>query len=266
MISDDLFFTSLSDRNGISLLLTIYRSDRLVLRDELIRTLRYPQRGVINFTGRAEADGLIDIIVEERPRRTTYLRCTDLGFRVSKMVSTACIEVYGTDDVREKSVNMMHADPVLRFILNNPGCSLSGLREIKTAAKRLKVLLEAMESEGLIEMAKAGTPWGIHLTHSGTRIADALEEAYRMIESNRPEFVLERESARFAEEHPEYVGFTDESQSEVLAEGRAVALLELADADPDDKRGRRIADAVVARLLRQSGFGSVCDAWARMDH
>lgn len=263
MISDDLYFTSLSDRNGISLLLTINGSDRLVPRDELIRSLGYRQVCVANFMERAEADGLIDIIVEERPRRTFYLRCTDLGFRVSKIVSAACLDVYGTEDVRDKSVCMMHGDPVLRWILDNPGCSVRSLMDVKSSSKALKPILSAMQSEGLVEMEKNGRTWSIDLTDNGERMAAALKDAFALITENRPEFVLHRAAEKFLGEHPEYAGFLDESQSEVLTQERAVSILEMADADPDRARSRTISDAVVSRLLRQSGFGDAADVFFR---
>ena len=88
MIRDDVFFTSISEKNTLSLLLAIKDLDRPVILKELQSITNHTQTLRVRLD-EMEEDGLVDVEIVMEPRKKVVITLTDLGREVSLLLSMA---------------------------------------------------------------------------------------------------------------------------------------------------------------------------------
>lgn len=176
-------FTVLSIGNSVVLLSALNESEGPMSLDDM-------RKHVINgaaclaFMDAAEADGLVDIRIQKYPHRTYQVELTDFGREIISFLLPALDLVAPKKPLKDRCVARNYADPVLRTIRANGVVIQSDMLDIISSWRTLKVLLDALEEDGLIESEisyEGKKHWNYRLTPLGKVVANAYQLAFQMI-------------------------------------------------------------------------------------
>ena len=139
---------------------------------------------VRDLVDQMELDGLVDIVVTTRPRKTVWVSLTPAGKRVSAIMSMVNEDI-GGGPVAGKSLDLRRTDAVLALLSDGP----AGIREVKRAASSYRTavkVLAALEREGLAVVDPPGARRRYaRLTEEGEIAAKAYSMMHQIIDEQR---------------------------------------------------------------------------------
>lgn len=183
--------TSLSQQGSLVLMLAICSSEEPLSFMDL-RAYMAPTRGLRNFLDAAEDDKLIDIEVLTRPVRKFRITPSALGREIGTMLSLIDSLVAPGKRTEDKSINMRHAETVLRALLAREPLKQCEMLDIVTNYGQATSLLDALIEDGLVmsDNPKEGTvgrpPIVYRLTPLGRTVANAYKTIFERIDAGRP--------------------------------------------------------------------------------
>ena len=180
MIRDDVFFTSISEKSTLALLLALKYFDRPVILKELQSITNHTQT-LRTRLDEMEEDGLVDIEIVSEPRKNVVITLTDLGKEVSLLLSMAD-SIVKSDN--EKSIGMKYADPILRLLRGHEYLMQTDILRTIPIYRNVVKVLTALENDGLVrsELSKEKNKnIRYSLTNTGKQIADTFQLIYEKI-------------------------------------------------------------------------------------
>ena len=180
MIRDDVFFTSISEKSTLALLLALKDFDRPVILKELQSITNHTQT-LRTRLDEMEEDGLVNIEIVSEPRKNVVITLTDLGKEVSLLLSMADSIVKSEG---EKSIGMKYADPILRLLRGHDYLMQTDILRTIPIYRNVVKVLGALENDGLVksELSKEKNKnIRYSLTGTGKQIADTFQLIYEKI-------------------------------------------------------------------------------------
>lgn len=188
MIRDDGYFTVISERNSVLLLVTLNGFDE-PLRFNDLRKYVNSNKAVGEFLDRAEGEGLIDLRVETSPHRTFFVTLTPMGKEVATMLGLLDSIISPGEPLKGKSINQRFADPILRRLNSAGMLNQQSLLEIAGSYRSMKAVVGSMIEEGLVHFEESSEDkrhYEYTLTPLGKQVAGTLDIIYKRIVSQRP--------------------------------------------------------------------------------
>ena len=183
MIRDDAFFTSISEKHTLALLLYLKDAASTVILKDLQHITNHTQTLRMRLD-EMEEDGLVDIEITSGIHRTVNIILTDLGNEITLMLSMANSLVTPEKDVKEKSIDMKYADPILRTLRGHTFLMQADILKVIPIYRNVVKVLGALEKDGLVrsELSKEKNKnIRYSLTQKGKQVADAFQFVYEKI-------------------------------------------------------------------------------------
>ena len=177
MIRDDAFFTSISEKHTLALLLYLKDAASTVILKDLQHITNHTQTLRMRLD-EMEEDGLVDIEITGGIHRTVNIILTDLGNEIALMLSMANSLVTPEKD-------MKYADPILRVLRGHTFLMQADILKVIPIYRNVVKVLGALENDGLVrsELSKEKNKnIRYSLTQKGKQVADAFQFAYEKIE------------------------------------------------------------------------------------
>lgn len=216
MIREDPYFTTISEKGAVPLILALGRSDRPLMKSELPCLGDFALERVL---GMGVRDGLLTIEIVPRPRRTYLIGLTGTGMEVESLLSEIDDTVSPGVGSCRKSVAMRYADPVLRRMHADGWLIQSDLLKIVDSYRSLIRVMKALEDDGLTVSEEDGRNVRYGLTALGVFASERLMKVYRLIvrarsdtvKTGRTRAIQESELEEDEEEPDRRPGFMEKS-------------------------------------------------------
>lgn len=186
MIRDDPFFTSISEKHTLGLLLYLKKCDDAAILKDLQHITNHTQSLRMRLDEMKE-DGLVIINIITRGHRTVSITLTDLGKEIALMISMMDSLVSPEKYVKYKSIGMKYADPILRILRGRTFVMQADiLKKIPTYRYVVRVL-DALEKEGLVtsELSREKNKnIRYSLTSKGKQVADTFQLIHEKIKNH----------------------------------------------------------------------------------
>jgi len=185
MLRENEFFTCMGEKRTLSLLEELSKHDEPIILKDLQHITNHTQtlRARID---EMEEDGLVDVEVVYHPHKTVRVWLTPLGRDVCTIISMVSGDVAPGKPMKEKSIDLKYADPVLRQLNGNAYLVQKDILAVIPIYRNVVKVLAALEEDGLVtsEQNREGAKSiRYSLTPLGKHVADSLQLIYDKIKS-----------------------------------------------------------------------------------
>lgn len=176
----------MSDRHTAALVLALYDADGPVVMKDLQIITNHTQT-LRQRLDRMADDGIVDLNVVYEPHKTVRVSLSETGKEVALLVSMMNSIIPG-DDVRNKSINMRYADPIMRMLRGKEYVVQKDIMAAMPYYDSITKALGKMSEEGLVVRSESEEGYReirYSLTPKGRQVADAFETIFRKIAATK---------------------------------------------------------------------------------
>lgn len=180
---DGDFFTSIGEGKTIALLLALKDAPGPLIMKDLLPIINHTQT-LRSRLDRMASEGLADVAVVLESHKKIVVSLTDTGREAALLFSMANLSVSPGKELREKSLDMRHADPILRMLRGKEYVVQKEFVDVLHSYDTVVKVLSVMEADGLVAKAdnrEGGREIRYSLTPLGRQIADAYQTIHLKI-------------------------------------------------------------------------------------
>ena len=184
---DDSDFTSISEGRTIAILLALKDSDKPLIMKDLLPFINHTQT-LRSRLDDMEEEGLVNLLIVREGHKHVDVWLTDMGKDVALLFSMADMLVSPECDIAGKSLDLKHADTILRMMNDKDFVVQKEILEVIHSHEAVTKVLSSMEEDGLIirtDNRIGGREIRYSLTPLGETIAQVYERVYQRIRSKR---------------------------------------------------------------------------------
>ena len=184
---DDNFFTTISEGRTIAILLALRDSDKPIIMKDLLPIINHTQTLRTRLDD-MEEEGLVNLLVVREGHKHVDVWLTDMGRDIALMFSLADMLVSPECDITGKSLDLKHADAILRMMNGKDFVVQKEILEVIHSHEAVTKVLSSMEEDGLIirtDNRIGGREIRYSLTPLGRTIARVYERVYQKICSEK---------------------------------------------------------------------------------
>lgn len=182
---DGDFFTSIGEGRTIALLLALKDAPGPLIIKDLLPILKHTQT-LRTRIDRMRSEGLTEVKVLTEPHKRVEIALTDKGKEIALLFSMANLSVSPGKKLKDKSLDMKHADPILRILWGKEYTVQKEFVDVLHSYDVIVKVLSVMESDGLItaeDNREGGREFRYRLTPLGRQIADVYQTVHGKIGS-----------------------------------------------------------------------------------
>lgn len=180
---DGDFFTSIGEGKTIALLLALKDAPGPLIMKDLLPIINHTQT-LRSRLDRMASEGLADVAVVLESHKKVVVSLTDTGREAALLFSMANLSVSPGKELREKSLDMRHADPILRMLRGKEYVVQKEFVDVLHSYDTVVKVMSVMEADGLVSKAdsrEGGREIRYSLTPLGKQIADVFGTVFRKI-------------------------------------------------------------------------------------
>lgn len=180
---DGEFFTSIGEGRTIALLLALKDAPAPLILKDLLPIMTHTQT-LRSRIDRMQSEGLVNVDVILEAHKKVAVSLTDLGKEAALLFSMANLSVSPGKELKEKSLDLKHADPILRMLCGKEYVVQKDIIGMLHSYDTVIKVLSVMEKDGLvIKVDNRQGGWEIRysLTPLGRQIADVFQTVHSKI-------------------------------------------------------------------------------------
>ena len=157
-------------------------SGPLIIKD-LLPVINHTQ-SLRSRIDRMESEGLVEVKLVLESHKKIEISLTETGKEAALLFSMANLSVSPGKSIREKSLDLKHADPILRVLRGKEYAVQKEFVEVLHSYDVVVKVLKAMEDDGLVikeDNRKGGREIRYSLTPLGRQIADVYQTVHGKI-------------------------------------------------------------------------------------
>ena len=184
---DDSDFTSISEWRTIAILLALKDSDKPLIMKDLLPFINHTQT-LRSRLDDMEEEGLVNLLIVREGHKHVDVWLTDMGKDIALLFSMADMLVSPECDITGKSLDLKHADTILRMMNGKEFIVQKDILAVIHSHDAVTKVLSSMEEDGLIirtDNRIGGREIRYSLTPLGETIAQVYERVYQRIRSKR---------------------------------------------------------------------------------
>ena len=184
---DGSFCTSISEGRTIAIMLALYDSDKPLIMKDLLPIINHTQTLRARLDD-MEEEGLVNLLIVREGHKHVDVWLTDMGKDAALMFSMADMLVSPECDLSGKSLDLKHADAILRMMNGKEFVVQKDILAMIHSHEAVTKVLSSMEEDGLITRTDnrlGGREIRYSLTPLGQTIARVYERVYQKIRSER---------------------------------------------------------------------------------
>ena len=176
---DDNFFTTISEGRTIAILLALRDSDKPIIMKDLLPIINHTQTLRTRLDD-MEEEGLVNLLVVREGHKHVDVWLTDMGRDIALMFSLADMLVSPECDITGKSLDLKHADAILRMMNGKDFVVQKEILEVIHSHEAVTKVLSSMEEDGLI-IRTDNRIGGREIRYSLTPLGEIISEVYQSV-------------------------------------------------------------------------------------
>ena len=180
---DGEFFTSIGEGRTIALLLALKDAPAPLILKDLLPIMNHTQT-LRSRIDRMQSEGLVNVDVILEAHKKVAVSLTDLGKEAALLFSMANLSVSPGKELKEKSLDLKHADPILRMLCGKEYVVQKDIIGMLHSYDTVIKVLSVMEKDGLVireDNRQGGWEIRYSLTPLGRQIADVFQTVHSKI-------------------------------------------------------------------------------------
>ncbi len=180
---DGEFFTSIGEGRTIALLLALKDAPAPLILKDLLPIVNHTQT-LRSRIDRMESEGLVDVELLLESHKKVAVSLTDTGREIALLFAMANLSVSPGKELREKSLDLKHADPILRMLCGKEYVVQKDIVGMLHSYDVVIKVLSRMGEDGLVirtDNREGGWEIRYSLTPLGRQIADVYQNIHSKI-------------------------------------------------------------------------------------